>query len=76
MFNLFSNLGLCGIPENLIQALMDNGKKGFTVISNNAGKARKRHKIYKFFTNFNLNSSQELMTLAWDFYSKTAGLKE
>lgn len=29
--------GLCGISEALIEALRDTGKKGFTVISNNAG---------------------------------------
>ena len=29
--------GLCGIPEGLIEALRDSGRKGFTVISNNAG---------------------------------------
>lgn len=29
--------GLCGIPENLIAALRENGVKGLTVISNNAG---------------------------------------
>jgi 3-oxoacid CoA-transferase subunit A len=29
--------GLCGIPESLIAALRDSGKKGLTVISNNAG---------------------------------------
>jgi 3-oxoacid CoA-transferase subunit A len=29
--------GLCGIPEKLIAALRDNGVKGLTVISNNAG---------------------------------------
>ena len=29
--------GLCGIPEMLIAALRDGGRKGFTVISNNAG---------------------------------------
>ena len=29
--------GLCGIPENLIQALRDSGVKGLTVVSNNAG---------------------------------------
>lgn len=29
--------GLCGIPKNLILALRDSGKKGFTVVSNNAG---------------------------------------
>jgi 3-oxoacid CoA-transferase subunit A len=29
--------GLCGIAENLIQALRDSGVKGLTVVSNNAG---------------------------------------
>ena len=29
--------GLCGIPENLIVALRDNGAKEITAISNNAG---------------------------------------
>lgn len=29
--------GLCGIPENLILALRDTGKRSLTVVSNNAG---------------------------------------
>ena len=29
--------GLCGIPENSIEALVENGAKGLTCISNNAG---------------------------------------
>src|SRR6185369_6281480 len=29
--------GLCGIPENLIQAIVDSGVKGITIIGNNAG---------------------------------------
>jgi 3-oxoacid CoA-transferase len=29
--------GLCGIPENLIQALVDSGKKELTIVGNNAG---------------------------------------
>ena len=29
--------GLCGIPENLIEALRDLGAKELTVVSNNAG---------------------------------------
>jgi 3-oxoacid CoA-transferase subunit A len=32
--------GLCGIPEALIEALRDTGKKDLTVISNNAGVGR------------------------------------
>src|SRR5438128_10225108 len=29
--------GLCGIPENLIAALRDNGVKGLIIVGNNAG---------------------------------------
>ncbi|HSQ80286.1 MAG TPA: 3-oxoacid CoA-transferase [Casimicrobiaceae bacterium] len=29
--------GLCGIPENLIQAVVDSGIKGLTIVGNNAG---------------------------------------
>ena len=29
--------GLCGIPEHLIQALVDSGVKGLTIVGNNAG---------------------------------------
>jgi 3-oxoacid CoA-transferase len=29
--------GLCGIPENLIQALVDSGARGLTIVGNNAG---------------------------------------
>lgn len=29
--------GLCGIPENLIKAIYDSGKKDLTIISNNCG---------------------------------------
>jgi 3-oxoacid CoA-transferase len=29
--------GLCGIPENLIRALVDSGTKGLTIVGNNAG---------------------------------------
>jgi 3-oxoacid CoA-transferase len=34
---MVSGFGLCGIPENLIQALRDHGAKGLTLMSNNAG---------------------------------------
>jgi 3-oxoacid CoA-transferase subunit A len=34
---LMGGFGLCGIPENLIQALHARGTSGLTVISNNAG---------------------------------------
>ncbi|MGE5669502.1 MAG: 3-oxoacid CoA-transferase [Betaproteobacteria bacterium] len=29
--------GLCGIPENLIQAVVDSGIRGLTIVGNNAG---------------------------------------
>jgi 3-oxoacid CoA-transferase subunit A len=34
---LVGGFGLCGIPENLIQAVRDKGVKGITVVSNNCG---------------------------------------
>lgn len=34
---MVGGFGLCGIPENLIDALKDSGAKNLTVISNNAG---------------------------------------
>ena len=34
---LMGGFGLCGIPENLIQALVRKGTRNLTVISNNAG---------------------------------------
>lgn len=34
---LMGGFGLCGIPENLIKALVSRGTKNLTVISNNAG---------------------------------------
>ncbi len=34
---MVGGFGLCGIPENLINALARSGKKNLTVISNNAG---------------------------------------
>jgi 3-oxoacid CoA-transferase subunit A len=34
---MVGGFGLCGIPENLIQALRDRGTRNLTIISNNAG---------------------------------------
>jgi 3-oxoacid CoA-transferase subunit A len=34
---MLGGFGLCGIPENCIQALVEKGVKGLTCISNNAG---------------------------------------
>ena len=33
----YTGFGLCGIPENLISALLETKVKGLTVVSNNAG---------------------------------------
>lgn len=35
---LVGGFGLCGIPENLISAMLKQGAKDLTVVSNNAGK--------------------------------------
>jgi 3-oxoacid CoA-transferase subunit A len=37
MMIMAGGFGLCGIPENLIDALVASGVKGLTVVSNNAG---------------------------------------
>lgn len=34
---LMGGFGVCGIAENLVQALLDSGAKGLTLVSNNAG---------------------------------------
>ncbi|MCB0280800.1 MAG: CoA transferase subunit A [Calditrichaeota bacterium] len=34
---MIGGFGLCGIPENLIQAIREHGAKDLTIISNNAG---------------------------------------
>ena len=34
---MVGGFGLCGIPENLIDALIEKGTKNHTVVSNNAG---------------------------------------
>ena len=34
---MLGGFGLCGIPENLIRALVAKGSKNLTTISNNAG---------------------------------------
>ena len=37
MLMAVGGFGLCGIPETLIDAVRDSGRKGLTIISNNAG---------------------------------------
>lgn len=47
---LVGGFGLCGIPENLIAALLEKGSKDLTVVSNNAGKFG-THLKFKFKIN-------------------------
>ena len=51
--------GLCGIPENLIDAIVASGVKGLTVVSNNCGvdgwglgKLLDRHMIRKMICSY------------------------
>ncbi|ARR55276.1 succinyl-CoA--3-ketoacid-CoA transferase [Rhizorhabdus wittichii DC-6] len=51
--------GLCGIPETLIQALVDSGTTGITAVSNNAGvddfglgKLLRTHQIAKMISSY------------------------
>ena len=37
---LSGGFGVCGIPENLIEAIYRKGQKDLTVVSNNCGKFR------------------------------------
>jgi 3-oxoacid CoA-transferase len=48
---MVSGFGLCGIPENLIMALRDQGAKNLVVVSNNAG-------VTDFGVSFLLKSGQ------------------
>lgn len=45
---LVGGFGLCGIPENLIAAIIKQGAKDLTVVSNNAGKFKQSLKS-RFF---------------------------
>lgn len=54
-----SGFGLCGIPENLIDALLKTGAKDLTCVSNNAGVAdfglgllMKTHQIRKMIASY------------------------
>ena len=42
---LMGGFGVCGIPENLIAAVQRAGTKNLTVVSNNPGVDRFRHRI-------------------------------
>lgn len=46
---LVGGFGLCGIPENLIAALLIKGSTGLTVVSNNAGECRSMELRTKIF---------------------------
>ena len=64
--------GLCGNPENLIQALYDKGNKDLTVISNNCGiddkglgillQARQIKKMISSYVGENKNFAQQFLS--------------
>ena len=64
--------GLCGIPENLIQALVDSGVKDLTIVGNNAGvddfgmglllKARQVTKVIASYVGENKEFERQVLT--------------
>jgi 3-oxoacid CoA-transferase subunit A len=69
---LMGGFGLCGIPENLIQALRHRGTRDLTVISNNAGvddfgigmllKARQVRKMISTYVGENKEFERQFLT--------------
>ena len=69
---LMGGFGLCGIPENLIEALRRKGTKGLTIISNNAGvddfgigvllKARQVRKMISTYVGENKEFERQFLT--------------
>jgi 3-oxoacid CoA-transferase subunit A len=69
---LMGGFGLCGIPENLIQALHVRGTKNLTIISNNAGiddfgvgillKARQVRKMISTYVGENREFERQLLS--------------
>jgi 3-oxoacid CoA-transferase A subunit len=69
---MMGGFGLCGIPENCIQALLKKGVKGLTFISNNAGvddfgiglllKSRQVRKMISSYVGENAEFERQLLT--------------
>jgi len=69
---LMGGFGLCGIPENLIQALHEQGTRSLTIISNNAGvddfgigillKARQVRKMISTYVGENKEFERQFLT--------------
>ncbi|MBL7857059.1 MAG: CoA transferase subunit A [Cyclobacteriaceae bacterium] len=69
---MFGGFGLCGIPENCIQALLRSGVSGLTCISNNAGvddfgiglllKTRQVKKIISSYVGENAEFERQLLS--------------
>ncbi len=69
---MMGGFGLCGIPENLIQALLARGTKNLTLISNNAGvddfgigvllKARQVKKMISTYVGENKEFERQFLT--------------
>lgn len=67
---LVGGFGLCGIPENLISAVIKHAPKELTIVSNNAGirAVNTPTKNVSFFISFVHFSQKVSITLDWDFY--------
>lgn len=69
---MVGGFGLCGIPENCIEAILRSGKKGFTCISNNAGvdnfglglllKSRQIKKMISSYVGENAEFERQMLT--------------
>lgn len=58
---LVGGFGLCGIPENLIGAVLKHGSKDLTVVSNNAGKLNENSTVIEYILK---TSSSRLIMIA------------
>ena len=77
--------GLCGIPENLIQALVDSGVKDLTIVGNNAGvddfgmglllKARQVRKVIASYVGENKEFERQVLTGELDLVVNSWDLK-
>src|SRR3546814_7988503 len=64
--------GLCGIPENLIGALLEAGTKGLTIVGNNAGvddfgmgPLLKTHQVKRVRSEEHTSELQSLMRISY-----------
>lgn len=63
---LVGGFGLCGIPENLIGAVLKHGAKDLTVVSNNAGKLNENSTVIEYILK---SFSSRLIIIVLKIYS-------